>query len=160
MLLAGHSLYLKTMSFDDDYALLEEFLRADPDFVRLDLEADRLLKVRDESNEAADKATRNYHKWMCCESALQDKGNLLTTDLDGGDLDFIFSADLVSDYLADGQAQFERMKRAELVKAGEASKQWLQAEEDYRNTISARHEVRQALVQTWREKRSAEQEAE
>ena len=140
------------MSFIDDYSRLEEFLLSDPEYARLESEIDRLKKVREESDEAADIATRNYHKWMCCESALQDKANLLTDD---GDLDFVFSADLVAEYLAGGQEKFERMKRAELVKAGEASQVWLQADEDLELAYASYRKVRPALVQIWRNKQEA-----
>lgn len=145
-----------TSSFADDYARLEEFLKADPDYARIDAECNRLRKLRHETHEAADTATRKYHMWMCCRTALEDKIAGLT---DEGDLGFVFSVDLVLDYLAEGEEMFERMMRAELVKAGEASQAWLQADEDLESATASYSKVRIPLVQVWRDKQAADKEA-
>ena len=144
------------MSFADDYARLEDFLNTDPEYARLNSECNRLRKLRQETDEAADTATRKYHMWMCCESALEDKVFDLSDD---GDLGFVFTHDLVAEYLSDGQEMFERMKRAELVKAGEASQAWLQADEDLDLAMASYSKVRIALVQAYRAKQAADKEA-
>jgi len=143
------------MSFADDYARLEDFLKADPEYARIDSEISRLRKLRQEVDQAADTATRNYHKWMCCESALEDKAFPLSDD---GDLGFVFTNDLVAEYLSDGQEMFQRMKRAELVKAGEACQAWLQADEDLEFAMVSYSKVRPALVQAYRDKQAADKE--
>ena len=148
--------FATTMSFADDYARLEDFLKADPEYARIDDECNRLRKLRQETDEAADTATRNYHKWMCCRTALEDKVAGLT---DEGDLGFVFSVDLVLDYLGEGEEMFERMMRAELVKAGEASQAWLQADEDLESATASYSKVRIALVQVWRDKQASDKEA-
>jgi len=144
------------MSFADDYARLEEFLKADPDYARIESEVSRLTTLCNETSQAVEDATRNYHKWMCCESALEDKVFALSDD---GDLGFVFTHDLVAEYLSDGQEMFERMKRAELVKAGEASRLWLMADEDLEVAKVSYSKVRPALVQAYRDKQAADKEA-
>ncbi len=145
------------MSFADDYALLEDFLKADSEYVRLNSEVDRLRKLRHETSCKAETATCNYHKWMCCKAALEAKAGDIYDD---GHLEFLgLSCDLVSEYLGDGQEMFERMKRAELVKAGEASQVWLQADEDLELAMASYSKVRIALVQAYRAKQAADKEA-
>ena len=144
------------MSFAEEYALLEDFLKADPEYARLESEIDRLRKLCHETSCKADDATRNYHKWMCCEAALESKADDIYDD---GHLAFLgLGCDLVSEYLGDGQEMFERMKRAELVKAGEASQAWLQADEDLEVAMASYRKVRPALVQVWRDKQAADKE--
>jgi len=145
------------MSFADEYARLEEFLKADPEYARLNSEVDRLKKLRHETSCKAEAATRNYHKWMCCEAALEVKAGDIYDD---GHLGFLgLGCDLVSEYLGDGEKMFERMKRAELVKAGEASQIWLQADEDLEIAMASHGKVRPALVQAYRDKQAADKEA-
>lgn len=145
------------MSFADDYARLEEFLLADPEYARINSEVTRLTKLLNKTSHQAEKATRNYHKWMCCEAALEEKAGDICGD---GDLGFLgLSCDLVAEYLGDGEQMFERMKRAELVKAGEASQIWLQAGEDLDIAKESYGRVRPALVQAYREKQAADKEA-
>jgi hypothetical protein len=145
------------MSFADDYARLEDFLKADPEYARIESEVTRLTRLRNETGQRVEKATRNYHKWMCCEAALEVKADDIYDD---GHLGFLgLGCDLVSEYLADGEGIFERMKRAELVKAGEASQIWLQADEDLDIANASYARVRPALVQVWREKQAADKEA-
>ena len=144
------------MSFADDYALLEDFLKADPEYARLNSEVDRLRKLCHETSCKADGATRKYHQWMCCEAALESKADDIYDD---GHLAFLgLGCDLVSEYLGDGQEMFERMKRAELVKAGEASQAWLQADEDLELAMESYNKVRFALVRAYREKQAADKE--
>jgi len=145
------------MSFADDYAHLEDFLKADPEYARISSEVTRLTKLCNETSQQAEKATRNYHKWMCCEAALEAKAGDIYDD---GHLGFLgLSCDLVSEYLGDGEKMFERMKRAELAKAGEASQVWLQADEDLEFARVSYSKVRIALVQAYRDKQAADKES-
>ncbi len=130
---------------------------ADPEYARINSEVTRLTKLLNKTSHQAEKATRNYQKWMCCEAALEEKSGDICGD---GDLGFLgLSCDLVAEYLGDGEQMFERMKRAELVKAGEASQIWLQAGEDLELAKESYGKVRPALVQVWREKQAATKEA-
>lgn len=145
------------MSFAEDYARLEDFLKADPEYARLNSEVTRLTKLRNETGQRVEKATRNYHKWMCCEAALESKAGDIYDD---GHLGFLgLGCDLVSEYLVDGEAMFERMKRAELAKAGEASQLWLQADEDLELSMASYSKIRIALVQAYRDKQATDKEA-
>ena len=145
------------MSFADDYACFEDFLKADPEYVRIESEVRRLSKLRHKTSCKAETATRNYHKWMCCESALEVKADDIYDD---GHLGFLgLGCDLVSEYLADGEEIFERMKRAELVKAGEASQLWLQADKGYQLAMASYGKLRPALYEVWEEKKAADKEA-
>lgn len=145
------------MSFADKYACFEDFLKADPEYARIHSEVTRLTKLHNETGQKVEKATRNYHKWMCCEAALEAKADDIYDD---GHLAFLgLGCDSVSEYLSDGEEMFERMKRAELVKAGEASQTWLQADEDLDIATESYGRVRSALYQVWSEKQAADKEA-
>ena len=145
------------MSYADEYAQLEAFLKADPEYARLESEISRLTKLLNETTEETETYTGLYHRHMFCQAALEDKADQLHDD---GDLGFLgFNTEFVSEYLADGQAALEREKRAALVKAGQAAERWLQADEDLEFAMADYGKVRPALVQVWREKQAAKQEA-
>ena len=138
------------MSYADEFNQLEEFLMSDPEYARIQSEINRLQRLCEDSRDAAATATATYHKWMCCEGALE-WFNMDVTD--SGDLAFTgLSHELVSEYLADGEELFEQMKRAELVKAGEASSIWLKAFADLKLVKESYGKVRVALVEVWRAK--------
>ena len=158
MLLAGHSLYLKTMSLSD----FPSFIAADPDWCRLDRLRLKALKTREQEGTAVSQAELAYEKWMCCEGALEWFGMDVT---DSGDLHFTgLNHDLVGEYLIDGKQMFERMKRAALVEAGRHAELWLKADQEYEEYSDALQQRRSELYdkhqELLREKRAAEQEAE
>ena len=68
------------MSFADKYACFEDFLKADPEYARIHSEVTRLTKLHNETGQKVEKATRNYHKWMCCEAALEAKADDIYDD--------------------------------------------------------------------------------
>jgi hypothetical protein len=158
MLLAGHSLYLKTMSVPD----FPSFIAADPDWCRLKRLECEALKIREQEGTAVSQAELQYEKCKCCEGALE-WFNMDVTD--SGDLHFTgLNHELVGEYLVDGQQMFERMKRAALVKAGHHAELWIKADEESEEYSAALQQRRSELYdkhqQLLREKRSAEQEAE
>tara|TARA_R100001510_G_C7587772_1_gene158485 strand:+ start:143 stop:571 length:429 start_codon:yes stop_codon:yes gene_type:complete len=139
------------MSYAEEFKQFEEFLMSDPEYARIQSEINRLQELCKDSRDAAETATRSYHKWMCCEGALE----WFSDDCDdSGDLAFTgLNHELVREYLADGQELFEQMKRAELVKAGEASSIWLKASADLKLVKESYSKVRMALVEVWDAKR-------
>ena len=162
MLLAGHSLYLKTMSYADEFARLEEFLQADPDYARFNAECDRLQAIVNEQGGLAHRVTCDFEAWSLCESTLEFAA-LDVEDFTPDNL-ALFNAELAQEQLARGKQLFERIKRDCLVVAGEASKNWAQASDQLQQVQAQRQARRSALVDIWREieanKKSAEKEAE
>ena len=75
----------------------------------------------------------------------------------------LYSDDLAADQLSAGAKVFERRKRAALVKAGEASRNWAEASDQLEEAQEGRQKHRYALVDVWREieanKKAADQEA-
>lgn len=161
MLLAGHSLYFKTMPSNEFYRL-EEFLMADPDYARFDAECSRLQKIVDEQADLSHGAACDYEAWSLCESTLEyaalDVDNYTPDNL------ALFNADQAVHWLSMGKQLFERLKRDRLVVAGEASKNWAQASDQLKQAQEGRQNRRYALVDVWHEieanKKAAAQEAE
>ena len=161
MLLAGHSLYFKTMPSNEFYRL-EEFLMADPDYARFDAECSRLQKIVDEQADLSHGAACDYEAWSLCESTLEyaalDVDNYTPDNL------ALFNADQAVHWLSMGNQLFERLKRDRLVVAGEASKNWAQASDQLKQAQEGRQNRRYALVDVWHEieanKKAAAQEAE
>lgn len=144
------------------YQEFEAFLAADEKWSRLNHLTSEINKIRYREAEAVSTAEREYHKWMCCEGALEQVGMDVT---DTGDLGFTgLNDDLVCEYLVDGQEMFERMKRQALVKAGRHAELWLEACEKHEQLSTAlqkrRHELYDAHRQLEAAKQAAEQEAE
>lgn len=150
------------MSFADEYTRLEEFLQADPDYARFDAECSRLQKIVDEQGQAAHSASCDYETWSLCESTLEFAA-LDVPDFKPDNL-ALYSDDLAADRLSAGAKVFERRKRAALVKAGEASRNWAEASDQLEEAQEGRQKRRYALVDVWREieanKKAADQEAE
>ena len=71
MLSAGHSPYLKTMSYADEFARLEEFLQADPDYARFDAECSRLKVIVDRQARIAGESERDYEAFSLCQETLE-----------------------------------------------------------------------------------------
>ena len=161
MLLAGHSLYFKTMPSNEFYRL-EEFLMADPVYARFDAECSRLQKIVDEQADLSHGAACDYEAWSLCESTLEyaalDVDNYTPDNL------ALFNADQAVHWLSMGKQLFERLKRDRLVVAGEASKNWAQASDQLKQAQEGRQNRRYALVDVWHEieanKKAAAQEAE
>ena len=161
MLLAGHSLYFKTMPSNEFYRLAE-FLMADPDYARFDAECSRLQKIVDEQADLSHGAACDYEAWSLCESTLEyaalDVDNYTPDNL------ALFNADQAVHWLSMGKQLFERLKRDRLVVAGEASKNWAQASDQLKQAQEGRQNRRYALVDVWHEieanKKAAAQEAE
>jgi|TARA_Y100000289_G_scaffold13861_1_gene12998 hypothetical protein len=148
------------MSFADEYARLEEFLRADPDYARFDAECVRLQKIVDEQGQAAHSATCDFETWSICESTLE----FAAMDVPDFDNRALLNPDLVAEQLDAGAKHFQRLKRDCLMKAGEASKAWAEASDQLAVVKQDRQTRRFALVDIYREveanKKAAEQEAE
>ena len=150
------------MSFTDEYARLEEFLKADPDYARFDAECVRLQKIVDEQGQAAHSATCDFEAWSLCQSTLEfaalDVPSFKPDNL------ALFNDELVAEQLSAGAKVFERRKRDCLIKAGEASRNWADASDQLEEAQVGRQKRRYALVDVWREmeanKKAAEQEAE
>ena len=150
------------MSFTDEYARLEEFLKADPDYARFDAECVRLQKIVDEQGQAAHSATCDFEAWSLCQSTLEfaalDVPSFKPDNL------ALFNDELVAEQLSAGAKVFERRKRDCLIKAGEASRNWADASDQLEEAQVGRQKRRYALVNVWREmeanKKAAEQEAE
>ena len=149
------------MSYADEFARLEEFLQADPDYARFDAECSRLQKIVDEQSQAAHSASCDYETWSLCESTLEYAA-LGVPDFKPDNL-ALYSEDLAAEQLSAGAKVFERRKRAALVKAGEASRNWAEASDQLEEAQEGRQKRRYALVDVWREieanKKAADQEA-
>ena len=161
MLLAGHSLYFKTMPSNEFYRQ-EEFLMADPDYARFDAESTRLQKIVDEQADLAHGFACDYEAWSLCESTLEFAA--LNVENFTPDNLALFNFEQAQHRLSMGKQLFERLKRERLVLAGEASKNWAQASDQLKQAQEGRQNRRYALVDVWREieanKKAAEQEAE
>ena len=150
------------MSFTDEYARLEDFLKADPDYARFDSECVRLQKIVDEQGQAAHSATCDFEAWSLCQSTLEfaalDVPSFKPDNL------ALFNDELAAEQLSAGAKVFERRKRACLIKAGEASRNWAEASDQLEEAQAGRQKRRYALVDVWREieanKKASEKEAE
>jgi len=150
------------MSFTHEYARLEEFLKADPDYARFDAECARLQKIVDEQGQAAHSATCDFETWSLCESTLEfaalDVPSFKPDNL------ALFNDEIAAEQLSEGAKVFERRKRDCLIKAGEASRNWAEASDQLEEAQAGRQKRRYALVDAWREieanKKAAEEEAE
>jgi len=149
------------MSYTDEFARLEEFLQADPDYARFDAECSRLKKIVDEQSQAAHSASCDYETWSLCESTLEFAA-LDVPDFKPDNL-ALYNDELAAEQLSKGAKLFERRKRACLVKAGEASQNWAEASDQLEEAQEGRQKRRYALVDVWREieanKKAADQEA-
>ena len=127
----------------------DKFLAADLEWSRLDALCSQHNEVRNEQAVALSRAEGEYEKWKCCEGALE----CFNMDVnDSGDLAFTgLNDELVGEYLADGEAMFERMKRAALVKAGQHAELWIQACEDYEHASSELQKRRHELYAMYRD---------
>ena len=150
------------MSFSDEFARLEEFLQADPDYARFDAECSRLQKIVDEQSQAAHSATCDFETWSLCESTLEFAA--LDVPAFKPDNLALYNDELAAEQLSAGAKVFERRKRDCLVKAGEASRIWAEALDQLEEAQEGRQKRRYALVDVWREieanKKAADQEAE
>lgn len=137
------------MSYADEFARLEDFLQADPDYARFDAECSRLQKIVDEQSQAAHKATCDFETWSLCESTLEfaalDVPSFKPDNL------ALYNDELAAEQLSAGAKVFERRKRASLVKAGEASRNWAEASDQLEEAQEGRQKRRYALVDVWRE---------
>ena len=149
------------MSYTDEFARLEEFLQADPDYARFDAECSRLQKIVDEQSQAAHSASCDYETWSLCESTLEF-ASLDVPDFKPGNL-ALFNDQHAAEQLSAGAKVFERRKRACLIKAGEASRNWAEASDQLEEAQEGRQKRRYALVDVWREieanNKAADQEA-
>ena len=149
------------MSCTDEFARLEEFLQADPDYARFDAECSRLQKIVDEQSQAAHSATCDFETWSLCESTLEFAA--LDVPAFKPDNLALYNDELAAEQLSAGAKVFERRKRACLVKAGEASRNWAEASDQLEEAQEGRQKRRYALVDVWREieanKNAADQEA-
>ena len=150
------------MSFADEYAQLEAFLKADSEYARFDAECSKLQKIVDEQNQAAHSASCDYETWSLCESTLEFAA--LDVPLFKPDNLALYNDELAAKHLSEGAEVFKRLKRACLVKAGEASRNWAEASGQLKEAQEVRKERRCALVDAWHEiqanKKAAEKEAE
>jgi hypothetical protein len=150
------------MSYADEFARLEEFLQADPDYARFDAECSRLQKIVDEQSQAAHSATCDFETWSLCESTLEFAA--LDVPAFKPDNLALYNDELAAEQLSAGAKVFERRKRDCLIKAGEASRNWAEASDQLKEAQAGRQKRRYALVDVWREieanKKAAEQEAE
>lgn len=149
------------MSYADEFARLEEFLQADPDYARFDAECSRLQKIVDEQSQAAHSASCDYETWSLCESTLEFAA-MDVPDFKPGNL-ALFNDQYAAEQLSAGAKVFERRKRACLIKAGEASQNWAEASGQLEEAQEGRQKRRYALVDVWREieanKKADDQEA-
>ena len=161
MLLAGHSLYFKTMPSNEFYRQ-DQFFMTDPDYARFDAECSRLQKIVDEQADLAHGAACDYEAWSLCESTLAFAA-LDVQDFTPDNL-ALFNAEQAQHRLSMGKQLFERLKRDRLVVAGEASKRWAQASDQLKQAQEGRQNRRYALADAWREieanKKAAEKEAQ
>ena len=150
------------MSFTDEYARLEEFLKADPDYARFDADCARLQKIVDEQDQAANRATYEFETWSLCESTLE----FASLDVPSFQPDnfALYNENSAAEQLSAGAKLFQRQKRACLVEAGEASRIWAEASNQLNEAQVGRQNRRYALVDVWREmeanKKTAKQEGE
>lgn len=150
------------MSYADEYAQLEAFLNADPEYACFDAECSRLKKIVDEQNQVAHSASCDYETWSLCESTLEhaalDVPNFQPDNL------ALYNDELAESQLSEGAEFFKRLKRGCLVKAGEASRNWAEASDKLKEAQEGRQKRRYALVDAWRKiesnKKAAEKEAE
>tara|TARA_Y100000592_G_scaffold96182_1_gene164203 strand:+ start:828 stop:1280 length:453 start_codon:yes stop_codon:yes gene_type:complete len=149
------------MSYADEFARLEEFLQADPDYARFDAECNRLQKIVDEQSQVAHSASCDYEAWSLCESTLEFAA--LDVPAFKPDNLALYNDELAAQQLSAGAKVFERRKRACLVKAGEASRNWAEASDQLEEAQEGRQKRRYALVDVWREieanKKPADHEA-
>jgi len=149
------------MSYTDEFARLEEFLQADPDYARFDAECSRLQKIVDEQSQAAHSATCDFETWSLCESTLEFAA--LDVPAFKPDNLALYNDERAAEQLSAGAKVFERRKRACLVEAGEASRNWAEASDQLEEAQEGRQKRRYALVDVWREieanKKAADQEA-
>tara|TARA_R110002020_G_scaffold332927_3_gene548368 strand:- start:707 stop:1141 length:435 start_codon:yes stop_codon:yes gene_type:complete len=141
------------MSFADDYARLEEFLKADPDYARIDAECNRLQKIVNDHDQAGHKAACDYDKWKACEEAL----NSAAFDC-SGEKESCLDTDLKYEYLNEGEMYIQRLKREAMIVAGEAFKFWAEATDQCVTAHFDRQVRRSALVDTWNEIKAAKKE--
>ena len=161
MLLTGHSLYLKTMSFSDEYARLQDFLQADPDWARFDAECSRLKKIVDKQGQAAHSATCDLEAYSLCQATLEyavyDVPDFRPDNL------ALFNGELAGCHLDTGAKVFERLKRECLIKGGKAAEEWAKASDELLKAECERQDRRIELVAIWNEmeakKKAADQEA-
>ena len=149
------------MSFAIEYALLLDFLQADPDWARFDAECSRLKKIVDKQGQAAHSATCDFEAYSLCQATLEyavhDVPDFRPDNL------ALFNGELAGDYLATGAKVFERLKRECLIKGGEAAEKWAKASDDLLKAECERQDRRLELVAIWNEmeakKNAADQEA-
>ena len=148
------------MSFSDEYARLQDFLQADPDWARFDAECSRLQKIVDKQGQAAHSATCDLEAYSLCQSTLEyavyDVPDFRPDNL------ALFNSELAGCHLEAGAKVFERLKRECLIKGGEAAKKWAKASDELIEAECERQDRRLKLVAIWNEmeaKRAAEQEA-
>lgn len=142
-----------TMSFADEYARLEGFLKADIEYARLDAECSRLQKIANDNDRVGHSAACDYDKWNVCEEALIaafDRSCEKESSVD---------TDLKAEYLNDGEMFMQRMKREAMVVAGEAFKFWIEATDQLGAVKAALQARRSTLVDKWNEIKAAKQEA-
>ena len=144
-----------TMSFADDYARLEDFLKADTDCARIDAEVDRLTKIVNDHDQVGNSAACDYEKWKACEEALNAAGFDCSYEKES-----CLETDLKAEYLDVGEMLMQRMKREAMVVAGEAFKSWTEATDKLHVAKSDRQARRHELVNTWNEIKAAKKEQE
>jgi len=148
-----------TMSFADDYARLEDFLKADPEYARIDAECARLQKIVNDNDQVGHSAACDYEKWKACEEALTNAGLDCSFEKES-----CVDTDLKAEYLNEGEMLMQRMKREAMIVAGEAFKFWAEATDQCVTAHFDRQTRRSALVDTWNEikasKKAAEKEQE
>lgn len=139
------------MSFADEYALLEAFLHADPDYARLDAECSRLEKIVNEKDQSGHEATGDYDKWNSCEEAMDSAVFESPNNA---------SSDLHCEHLRSGQMFFQRLKREAMISAGKAFSHWWEATDQLCVATSDRQTRRSALVDTWNEIKAVKKSVE
>ena len=149
------------MSFAIEYALLLDFLQADPDWARLDAECSRLKKIVDKQGKAAHSATCDFEAYSLCQATLEyavhDVPDFRPDNL------ALFDGELAGCHLETGAKVFERLKRECLIKGGKAAEKWAKATDELLKAECDRQDRRLELIAIWDEmeakKKAADQEA-
>ena len=149
------------MSHADEYARLQEFLQADPDWARFDTECSRLQKIVDKQGQAAHSATCDLEAYSLCQATLEyavyDVPDFRPDNL------ALFNGELAGCHLSTGAKVFERLKRECLIKGGEAAEKWAKASDELLKAECERQDRRFELVRIWNKmeakKSAADEEA-
>jgi hypothetical protein len=149
------------MSFAIEYALLQDFLQADPDWARLDAECSRLQAIVNKQGKAAHSATCDFHAYSLCQETLEYAVHDIP-DFTPDNL-ALFNGELAACYYDTGAKVFERLKRECMIKGGKAAEKWAKASDELSQAECERQDRRLELIAIWDEmeakKKAADQEA-